>query len=183
MSSLELHQRGLLNLVKNRGGAPGDPYLELVANSRELAVVRKIALWWRAFALEAQCRFTARLLKRLDCFDALVKHFFDQNATSPFIEELSADFLGSLCEHENRLIRAVSQFELAILKVRAGSADAYEIAWDRNPDRVVVALKTGSELPAREPGCRYHMQVHRDLPDMIACSREWVTATSDSGRG
>src|SRR2546430_17476346 len=59
MSSLERRQRGLLDLVKNRGSATGDPYLHRVANSRQLAMVRKIALWWRAVSLEAQCRLTA----------------------------------------------------------------------------------------------------------------------------
>jgi hypothetical protein len=172
MSDLELHQRGLLELVKNRGGQPCDPYLRRVANSRELAMVRKIALWWRAFALEAQCHFTTRLLKQLGCFDALVKSFFDHNATSPFVEELSLDFLGSLYDHDDRLIRAMSQFELALLKTRAGSAHAYEIMWDRHPDLVVLALETGGELPACELGCRYRMHIARDLPHMIVCNRE-----------
>ncbi len=181
MSNLELHQRGLLDLVKNRAVVPSDPYLQLVANSRELAMVRKIALWWRAFALEAQCRFTTRLLRKLGCFDALVENFFDGNATSPFIEELSLHFLGSLHGHEDRLIRAVSQFELAFLKVRSGSADTYEITWDRNPDPVVLALQIGGELPACEPGYLYHMRVCRDLPDMIVCSREPITVISESG--
>jgi hypothetical protein len=171
MSRLERQQRGLLDLVKSRGSPPNDPYLQRVANSRELAMVRKIALWWRAYSLEAQCRLTSRLLKRLGSFEALVENFFDHNATSPFIEELSLDFLRSLHAHDDRLIRAMSQFELALLRVRAGVAEVCEIEWDRNPDLVAHALDTGGELPPCEPDYRYHMQIGRDLPDMIACSR------------
>ena len=84
---------GLLALIKGRGAPPDDPYLQRVAGSRELAMVREIALWWRTFQLEAQCRFTSRLLKRLGSFQALVAAYFDNNATSPFVEELSLGFL------------------------------------------------------------------------------------------
>lgn len=172
MTPLELQQRGLLDLVKNRGAPPDDPYLRRVAGSRGLAMVREIAVWWRAFQLEGQCRFTSRLLKRMACFDALVTKYFNNNATSPFIEELGHDFLNSLRMHDDRLIRAVSQFEYAFLEVRAGSAETFEIVWDRHPDFVFLALSNGSELPPSEPGSQYRMRVARDLPRKIACTRE-----------
>jgi hypothetical protein len=172
VSALELQQRGLLELLKNRGSLPKDPYLRRVADSRELAMVRKIALWWRSFALEAQCRFTTRLLKRLGSFDLLVASYFDGNATSPFVEELSLSFLASLHDNEDRLIRDISRFEHALLTTRAGSAGTHEILWDRHPDLVVLALETGCKLPAPEPDCCYRMRVTRDLPHMIACTRE-----------
>ena len=60
MTQLERQQRGLLDLIKNRGVPPEDPYLRQVANSRELEMVREIAIWWRAFQIEDQCRFTSR---------------------------------------------------------------------------------------------------------------------------
>jgi hypothetical protein len=169
MSALELQQRGLLALIKNRGGVPDDPYLKHVANSRELAMMRSIALWWRSLGLQMQCRFTPRLLKRLGCFDALVADYFDRNATSPFVEELTPGFLASLHEHDDPLIRAVAGFERAFLAVKAGSSESYEILWDRHPDAVVHALETGAELPPSEPNALYRMRVARDLPSMIAC--------------
>jgi hypothetical protein len=172
MSALELQQRGLLELVKNRGRSLEDPYLRRVANSRELAMVRKIALWWRAFALEGQCRFTARLLKRLGCFDMLVASYFDRNPTSSFVEELSLGFLESLHDHGDRLIGAMSQFEHALLKARAGPADICEITWDRHPELLVLALETGGELPPSESDCIYRMRVGSQLPGLIACTRE-----------
>ena len=109
MNALERQQRGLLALIKNRGSIPDDPYLARVANSRELAMMRGIALWWRTLTLQMQCPFTPRLLKRLGCFDALVAGYFDRNATSPFVEELSAGFLASLHDHSDPLIRAVAR--------------------------------------------------------------------------
>jgi hypothetical protein len=172
MSALELQQRGLLDLLKGRAGVPDDPYLRRVASSRELALMREIALWWRSFALEANCRLTTRLLKRLGCFDALVADYFDRNATSAFAEELSVGFLASLHHHADRLVRAMSRFEHALLAVRAGATETHEILFDRHPDLVVVALETGGELPPPEPGCHYRMRVAAALPHMIACTRE-----------
>jgi hypothetical protein len=172
MSALELQQRGLLALIKNRGGVPDDPYLKRVANSRELAMVRGIALWWRSLGLQMQCRFTPRLLKRRVLFDALVADFFDHNATSPFVEELTLSFLAALHGHDDPLIRALSRFEHAFLAVKAGSTESYEILWDRDPDALVLALETGAELPAPEPGALYRMRISRDLPGMIACVYE-----------
>jgi hypothetical protein len=73
-------QRGLLALIKDRGDVPDDPYLQRAARSRELAMMRGIALWWRALAVQMQCPITTRLLKRLGCFDALVAAWFDASS-------------------------------------------------------------------------------------------------------
>lgn len=174
MLNLELQQRGLLDLVKSRGGFPDDPYLQRVAASRELMMVREIAIWWRAFQLEAQCRFTSRLLKRFACFNLTVTNYFNKNATSPFIEELSRDFLKSLRTHHNKLIAALSQFEYALLETHNGSDGTWEIVWDRNPNLVILALEKGIPLPLPEPECRYRMRVARDLPGAITCTREFI---------
>ena len=173
MTQLERQQRGLLNLIKNRGLPPNDPYLRQVAGSRELTIVREIAVWWRAFQIEDQCYFTSRLLKRRECFDTIVTTYFNNNPTSPFIEELSRDFLNSLRDHVDCLIRAVSQFELALLQVRAGCTECFEVHWDRHPDRVILALEQGSALPDSEAGCLYRMRIARDLPRMLVCTREY----------
>jgi|HubBroStandDraft_2_1064218.scaffolds.fasta_scaffold289278_1 hypothetical protein len=174
MTRLELYQRGLLDLVKKRGVAPEDPYLRHVAESRALVVVREIAVWWRVFQIEAQCRFTSRLLKQLRCFHEVVTSYFNSNRTSPFVEELSRDFLNSLRKHDLPLIRTVAQFEYAFLEVRAGCAENFEIVWDRHPDLVFQALDNGNELPSPEPECVYRMRIARELPGMVACIREAV---------
>jgi hypothetical protein len=172
MTQLELQQRGLLNLIKNRAAPPEDAYLRRVANSCELAMVREIAVWWRVFQIEDQCRFTSRLLKSCGCFEDVVMTYFDNHRTSPFIEELSRDFLKSLRDHHDSLIRAVSAFELALLKVRSGSAECFEVVWDRNPQNVMLALEESRLLPSPEIGSLYRMRIGRDLPRTVVCTRE-----------
>ncbi len=167
MTQLEAHQRGLLDLIKSRGDPSDDPYLRRVAGSRELAMMREIAVWWRALQLETQCYFTSRLLKRLGCFDELIVTYFNRNATSPFVEELSRDFLAWLCSQQDPLIHAVSQFEHAFLEARAGSEEAFEVLWDRHPDLVFRALEDGGNLPVPEPGHVYRMRIDRGLPRMV----------------
>jgi hypothetical protein len=172
MITLEVYQRGLLDLVKNRGPYPEEAYLRHVAASPELGMVREIAIWWRVFALEAQCRFTSRLLKRLGGFDEMVVSYFNSHLTSPFVEELSDDFLASLSTHHDPLIRATAQFERAFLKVRSGSDEAFEMLWDRHPDHVLLAIEDGGDIPDKEEDCSYRMKVARDLPGLVACWRE-----------
>jgi hypothetical protein len=174
MMTLEAQQRGLLDLVKNRVASPTDPYLRRVEGSTQLAMVREIALWWRLFALEAQCRFTSRLLKRCGLFREVVAFYFDNNPTSTFVEELSLDFLDSLRAHPDPLLRAVSQSERALLQCKAGFGDPVEVLWDRHPDRVFQALETGSELPPAEADSIYRLRIDRDLRGMVACTREMV---------
>jgi hypothetical protein len=176
---LEQQQRGLLELVKGRGELPEDPYLRRVAESRELAVVREIAVWWRVFQIEAQCRFTPRLLKRLGCFKEVVTSYFNGHRTSPFVEELSKDFLRSLRTHHDPFVRAVSQFELAFLEVRAGSGEEFEVVWDRHPELAVLALEGGGELPRPERDFVYRLRIAQKLPGMFACTREASSANED----
>lgn len=172
MMTLESYQRGLLDLVKNRGPYPEDAYLRRVADSPELRMVREIAIWWRIFALETQCHFTARLLTRLGCFDAMVASYFNSHLTSPFVEELSDGFLASLSAHEGALIRATAQFERAFLKVRSGSHEAFEVSWDRHPEHVLWAVEENRELPPAEHGYTYRMRISRDLRGLVACVRQ-----------
>lgn len=172
MKPLELYQRGLLDLVKGRGTPPADPYLGQVAASRGLKMVREIAIWWRKYQLESQCPLTWCLLKRMGCFDEAVESYFNNNQTSPFVEELTDHFLGSFRIHHDRLIRAICQFERALLSVRAGADEHFEILWDRHPDLVFQALEQARELPPPEPGRIYRTRVGRDLPGMVVCRSE-----------
>jgi hypothetical protein len=172
VNSLKYRQEGLLSLIKGRRIDRSDPYLESVAQCRELAMLREIAVWWRKLHVGSQCRFTARLLKRLGIFDTLVSQYFNNNATSPYIEELSLGFLSSLGAHANAVVRAVSQFEWAFHKVRAGSGDRYEVCWDRHPAKFLCALAEDGELPALEDGVLYRMTVGGDIPGLFECVRE-----------
>jgi hypothetical protein len=171
MIGLEIYQRGLLDLLKQRGPAPVDAYLCRVAESRELAMLRDIAMWWRVFQLEAQCRFTARLLRRMGCFDESVLSYFNGNSTSPFVEELSRGFLRSLSTHPDPLVRSTSHFEYALSQVLASSSESFAILWDRNPDSVFLSLDRGTQLPPAELDHAYLMFISESIPDRISCTR------------
>jgi hypothetical protein len=174
MTQLERQQRGLLDLVKNRGTVADDDYLRQVAGSRELAMVREIALWWRVTQIEGECPFTARLLRRLDLLEAAIGDYFSENATSSFVEELSRDFLRAQRTHADPIVRAVSQFEYALMAAKAGSTETFDVRWDRHPNSVLTALENGLEFPPREFGWVYRMRIARDITDLVTCIRESV---------
>jgi hypothetical protein len=183
MIGLQIYQRGLLDLVKNRGGPPTDPYLRRVAGGPEITVVREIAIWWRTFQIETQCPLVSRVLKHYRCFNQTVTQYFDSNHTSPFVEELTHHFLASLREHTDPFLRSVCRFEQALLRARAGSEETDVILFDRNPDSAFLALEeTGMVLPA-EPGFLYRMTVDRRLLGMFRCTREETAAADFKAEG
>lgn len=174
MTTLETHQRGLLDLVKNRRLLQTDPYLRRVENGPEIAIVREIAIWWRTFQIETQCPLVARVLKRYGLFNQTVTQYFDSNRTSPFVEELTHHFLTSLSEHTDPFLRSVSRFEHALLRARAGSEETKVILFDRNPDSAFLALEKTGTVPPAEPGVLYRMTVGRHLAGMFSCTREEI---------
>jgi hypothetical protein len=172
MITLETYQRGLLDLVKNRGVPPTDPYLRQIASCPELVLVREIAVWWRAFQIETQCPLVARVLKHYGCFNRTVTQYFDGNHTSPFVEELIHHFLGTFSEHTDPFLRSVSRFEHALLRARAGSEETYVVLFDRNPDLAFLTMEKTGRLPPTENGFIYRVNVDPHLPGMIRCTRE-----------
>jgi hypothetical protein len=169
--NLEDYERGMLSLIKGRGAPPDHPDLQAVAVSPGLAVTREIALFWRRFGIQTQCRFTYRLLTRLGAFESLIASYFDSNPTSPFVEQLGLSFLRSLEDHEHALVRAVAQFELAVMRVKGDGTGAFEILWDRHPDDVFLALETGGDLPEADAGSLYLLRIAGASGDFITCSR------------
>jgi hypothetical protein len=165
-------QAALLALVKGRQAVvAGDAWLERVAGSRELGMIREIALWWRRFQIETQCRFTSRMLKRLGRYDEIVAAYFDTNRTSPFIEELAADFLAYVAEtSEADCVRQVARFERALLRLREAPDEITEICWDRHPVGVIESLEGHGPLPPPETA-RYRMRVGAPIDGLIECSR------------
>ncbi len=179
MTTLETYQRGLLDLVKSRGAPPTDPYLSLVASSPGMVVVREIAVWWRAFQIAAQCPLVSRVLKHAGLFEGTIEQYFSGHRTSPFVEELTDDFLRFLGKQADPFLRSVARFERALLTARAGSDAVQEIHFDRNPDLAFEALGKAGAIPPPQPGIRYRMIVDRNLPEMFRCTRE-VMADPDA---
>jgi hypothetical protein len=170
VTRLKEHQRVMLDLIKRRADPPPDPYYGRLAASRDLVTVRTAALYWLAFQLENRCQLTTTLLKRLGRFDDVVSTFFCQHRTSPHVEARSDGFLVWLQADTDPVVRAVSQFEVAVLHVKAGCHELHEVLWDRHPDRVLVALETDDQLPGPD-GCTYRLVIDGSLPGLLACDR------------
>jgi hypothetical protein len=177
MSGLAEIQSGIRDLLKKRRTTrPDDPYLRLVAESKGLAAIQGIALWWKAFQLESYCWCTGRLLKRLGMFEEAAQRFYFENAVSPFIEAAGDEFLRLLASHENPLITEVAEFERAVLRVKQGDPGEYCVTWDRNPEEVFRWLFHSGEFPAAESGIIYRMKISGSVANLVCCFREPVSA-------
>src|SRR5690349_132397 len=116
MISLAEHQAVIRDLIKGRlKNRPDDPYLTEVAESRGLAMIREIALWWRSFSMESYCVWTSKLLKVRGCFDEYVYQYFSYKNVSPFIETAGEEFLEFVSEDPDPLISSMARFELALI--------------------------------------------------------------------
>lgn len=173
MRTLEQQQRGVLALIKERpANLDGDPWLQSLVSSREIGMAREIALWWRRFQIESQCRYTSRLMKRLGCFEFEVANYFQSNPTSPYIEQLAPAFLKLMQDHTDLLLSCVAKFELACIELRGGKLSDRHIVWDRDPNLTMSALDAFTSLPARELHVQYFMEISAAIPGYIACVRE-----------
>ena len=162
MSRLAEQQQALLALIKNKPlNGCQDEWVTRISHSPELEMMREIARWWRRYQVSAQCRFTARLLKRSGLFEDAVNRYFEQTATSPFIEELARGFLSSFAGHTVGLAQSVALTELAMLNVASG--EKAFVHWDRNPDSVFSALEKGTPLPDKDDEFDYHLQIGPQL--------------------
>lgn len=164
------HQRKLLSMVKGSytPSARDEPYLQDVAVSKNLELVREIATWWRIFDIERYCTLTARLLKQRGIYETSVDHFVKTHTISPFINELGEAFLLDLSESGNRLLKEVSLFELALTRVKRGDQSEYVIEWEHEPVAVLSCLARGITFEENEMPGNYQITVSANLPGMFS---------------
>lgn len=148
-----------------------DQRLLELAQARGLAGLREIAALGRAFAVENTCPWTARLLKKLGCFEANVRALCLAGGVSASLENAGEQFLFRMSASPDPLVSATARLELALMRVRQGSADEYLVEWDRNPELVFQSLRSGADLPPAEPGLRYRTYISRDIPELVRCER------------
>jgi hypothetical protein len=173
MSTLAEYQKNMLALIKGRQlPVMTDQHLVELARSRGLGLLREVAVWWRGFAVESACPWTARLLKKLGSFQSCVAAFYREQNVSPYVEKAGEQFLFRMSASPEPLVLAMARLELALMRVRQGSADEYLVEWDRNPELVFQALRSGSELPVAEEGVRYRMYVAQGIPGLVRCECE-----------
>lgn len=165
--NLQHFQENIKGLLKETWlpTAVDDPYFKKIHQTRELAMVREIAIWWRAFQLENFCPITSRYLKRSQTFEALVAHYYQTHNVSPFIEEAGIDFLSfSLKSQSDKMLHAIAQFEQAMIKVRKGSSQTFQCLWDKNPYEVLAAIFEEKPLPEKEKNIRYEITIAATIP-------------------
>ena len=145
------YQKAMLDLLKERAGASfSDPHLAEVVHSPGLGLLREVAVWWRGFAVESACPWTARLRKKLQRFESSVETFYRSQNVSPYVEKAGEEFLFRMSADPEPLVAAMARLELALLRMRQGSSDEYLIEWDRNPDPVEIH-RTCTYLDAHDP--------------------------------
>ena|SRR5215472_5123186 len=172
MQTLAEYQKNMLALLKGRPmPVIPDQHLAELAKSRGLGLLREIAVWWRGFAVESACPWTARLLKKLGNFEPSVEAFYRGQNVSPYVEKAAEQFLFVMSASLDPLVFAMARLELALMRVRQDSADQYLVEWDRNPELVFLCLRSGGELPPREPDVTYRMYISRDIPQLVRCEQ------------
>ena len=170
--TLAEYQKTMLDLLKGRAAAHfSNPHLSEVAQSPGLGLLREVAVWWRGFAVESACPWTAGLLKKLGSFESSVEAFYRGQNVSPYVEKAAEEFLFRMSASPQPLVFAMARLELALMRMRQGSSDDYLIEWDRNPDEVFTALKSAQDLPPVEPDVFYRIYVSRNIPGLIRCDR------------
>ncbi|HMC30213.1 MAG TPA: hypothetical protein VKL99_05220 [Candidatus Angelobacter sp.] len=175
MNTLAEYQKTMLALIKGRTvplrtmPVVTDGHLTELTRSRGLGLLREVAVWWRGFAVESACPWTTRLLKKLGSFQSSIEAFYRGQDVSPYVEKAGEQFLFKMSASPEPLVLAMARLELALMRVRQGSADEYLAEWDRNPELVFQALRSGSELPPAEPGVRYCTYISRDIPELVRC--------------
>jgi hypothetical protein len=149
-----------------------DKQLLELARARGVSALREIASLGRAFVIESACPWTSRLLKRLDSFEASIAALHLRDNSTLTLESAREQFLFRMSGHPDPVVLAVARLELALLRVRQGGMDEYLVEWDRNPELVFQALRSGSDLPPAEPNARYRTCISRDIPELVRCERE-----------
>ena len=119
-----------------------------------------------------RCPWTVRLLKRLGKFQSAVDGWRQGPGVSPFAEKSGEQFLFKMSASHDPLVAAMARLELALLRMIEGSTDEYLVEWDRDPEALFAALRSGKELPPPQPGVRYRTYVSRAVPGLVSCERE-----------
>ncbi len=163
------HQRKLLGLFRStyQVCTEDGPYLNRVAESRDLEEGRRNIFLWRLWVLERTSALTFRLLRRRGLLQDAVNEFISGPNISPFRETQAPAFLEAVSRHDDSLVAAVASFELALTKVRDGDQATYVIPWPADPLIVLHALAQDSELPTALRSGHFEVVVAHDLPGQI----------------
>lgn len=164
------HQRILLGLVRANYVVQDedDDYYRRVAASPDLREARGNIFLWRVYVLERTCVLTVQLLRQQQLLDATLEDFICSHNVSPFREYQPLAFLESLSGHADPLVASVSQFELAMMKVREGDLTEYKVTWPLDPHDVLHCLAQGLPFHRHADPCSYVTRISHELPGLFA---------------
>jgi len=170
---LASHQRILLGLMRSsyQPGTGDAPYYHRVAGSPDLQEARGNVLLWRVYVLERTCVLTVELLRQADLLEEALLDFIRQKNISPFREYQPLAFLDFLGGHDDPLVVSVSQFELALMKVREGDPCRYMVDWSYDPTPILQALAQREPLPDRADPELHRTEIAGELPYLFEIKR------------
>lgn len=146
-------QTGLLHLIKGRAAPQSftDDYLQRVAASSQLQVVREIVQWWCRQTVTTAAPFTSRLLARLGRLDIATAELSCRDDLTPFRGAQTLQCLSDLRSDTNALLAALADFESHLLIVAASpNAGPFTSDWPCDPYQALHALLHGTALPPDE---------------------------------
>ena len=148
---LAKRQRGLASLVVGRLPADSDAYLDEVACSRGLNVMRSIIASWRELMVRRLCPLTVTLLKRSERLTAELDAIAP-TASSAWVDEVAVIFLSRLTADRDPLVAAAATFERAAILTRQGALTEALVAWPCDPEVLIQRLASGAPLGGIELG-------------------------------
>lgn len=141
--TLQMLQISLAAMIKSRNIAiPEDEsYLATVKHSENLLLIKKISFWWRKIQTEQYCVLTTTLLKITGKFEKQLTTFIAEKQFSVFRDEVGIQFLEYIISKNlDSLTQSVSEFELALVKLKLGENIESLIPWEYEPYAVIQAL-------------------------------------------
>lgn len=146
--ALDRLQIGLLDLIKDRPTDTTDSYLNEVARSDALVLVREISASWRATSLETHAPLTTALLRQRGTLGDELVDLIQMRGLSPFHGDLREQFLRQAMGHSDPIVVAVASFERALAGVADGTVHSELITdWTVDPYAVLGALLSNRALP------------------------------------
>ena len=168
--NLETYQRSLHRLVTHGKPEIDDPqYVQALAGSSSLAVVREIVCFWRAYSLERSCILTTTWLKGQGRFESEVERFLTTETFSPYADESRVQFLRYLVTDNDPLVAALAEFEIALDEVRFDSCEMRILEWPCDPKPILSAILNDNDIIDPVISKRYRVTISSALPDGFVC--------------
>lgn len=116
-------QRGLASLIHEGRVDSNDAYVQSVAQSERLDVVREVIASWRVLLLRQSVPLTVSLLGERGRFSVTTAE------ESPFIAEMACAFVEGFVDDADPLVAAAAKFERTMLRGAQGEAIDTAAAW------------------------------------------------------